>query len=222
VHLDRAGVASYDFDLAWTLPTQELPACDALHVGALGTLLDPGRTSVLDLVDQAYARDVAVSYDVNVRPVLVDDARQAWRDVESLADRCRLVKLSVEDVAVLHPGADAADIARSLLAGERTELVVLTRGPAGATGYVDGLAVTVPAAAVEVVDTVGAGDAFVAAMLTVLLESDALGAYGAGLPTDEGGLTRLLETATEVAGLTCARRGAQPPTRAELRPGWPG
>lgn len=220
--LDGHGAATYDFDLGWTLPSQDLPACDALHVGALGTLLEPGRTSVLDLVEQAWARDVAVSYDPNIRAGFVEDRDQVWRDVEALADRCRIVKLSDEDVRLLHPGADPQDIAASLLGGERTELVVLTAGADGATAYVDGLTVHVPAVPLErVVDTVGAGDAFVAGLLTVLLDSDALGPYGAGMPTAEADLVRVLTAANTVAGLTCARRGAQPPTRAELPPHWP-
>jgi fructokinase len=220
--LDEAGGATYEFDFEWSLPVQELPACDALHVGALGTQLEPGRTSVLDLGDQAYARGVVVSYDPNVREAVLEDPGRMWRDVETLADRCHVVKLSEEDVGHLHPGADPSDIARSLLTGERTELVLLTRGAHGATAYVDGLEVTVPAEPVRVVDTVGAGDAFVAATLTVLLETDALGNYGPGLPKDEAALVRLLTASGTVAALTCARRGAQPPARPELPDDWPG
>jgi fructokinase len=177
---------------------------------------------VLDLVDQAYARDVVISFDPNVREAVLEDPDRMWRDVEALADRCQVVKMSEEDVGHLHPGADPADIARSLLAGERTELVLLTRGGQGATAYVEDLEVSVPAPKVTVVDTVGAGDAFVAAALTVLLETDALSSYGPGLPRDEQHLLRLLRASVEVAALTCARRGAQPPTRAELRDDWPG
>jgi fructokinase len=215
------GEATYDFDIGWTLPHQELPQCDALHIGSLGTVLEPGRDSVLDLVEQAWARDVFVSYDPNVRAPLVSDPRQAWRDVESLAGRAHLVKLSDQDVAVLHPGADPEDIARSLLDGERTELVLLTRGGQGAVGFVRDLVVRVPAAPVELVDTVGAGDAFMAATLAVLLEGSAFDSYGAGVPADAERLETLLRAAVEVAGITCSRPGAAAPTRPELRPDWP-
>ena len=215
------GEASYDFDIGWDLPHQELPACDALHVGSLGTVLEPGRDSVLDLVEQAWARDVFVSYDPNVRAPLVADLVQAWRDIESLAGRAHLVKLSDQDVAVLHPGADPGDIARSLLQGDRTEIVLLTRGGDGATAYIDDLVVSVPAADVQVVDTVGAGDAFMAATLAVLLEDSAFDSYGAGLPADQTRLERLLRAAVEVAGITCSRPGAAAPARPELRPDWP-
>jgi len=217
----ESGEATYDFDIGWSLPHQELPQCDALHVGSLGTVIEPGRNSVLDLVEQAWARDVFVSYDPNVRAPLVADRVQAWRDLEALAARAHLVKLSDQDVAVLHPGADPEDIARSLLEGDRTEIVLLTRGGDGATAFVDGLVVRVPASAIEVVDTVGAGDAFMAATLAVLLEDSAFGSYGAGVPKDRARLERLLRAAVEVAGITCSRPGAAAPTRPELRPDWP-
>ena len=216
-----SGEASYDFDIGWTLPHQELPQCDALHVGSLATVLNPGRDSVLDLVEQAWARDVFVTYDPNIRAPLVADPVQAWRDVESLAGRAHLVKLSDQDVSVLHPGADPEDIARSLLQADRTEIVLLTVGTDGAVAFVDDLVVRVPARPVELIDTVGAGDAFMAATLAVLYEDSAFGSHGAGVPADGARLERMLEAAVEVAGITCSRPGAAAPTRSELRPDWP-
>ncbi|RNL61335.1 carbohydrate kinase [Nocardioides marmoriginsengisoli] len=214
----------FTVDLTWNLPHEELPHCDALHVGSLGTVLEPGRDSVLDLVEQAWALDVFVSYDPNVRAghLTEHDHDQAWGDIESLADRANLVKLSEQDIELLHPGADPDDIARSLLTGDRTELVILTRGADGATAFTASSEVSVGGIVVEVADTVGAGDAFMAAVLTVLLESDSLGNYGPGLPRDDERLTALLGAAVEAAGLSCARPGAAAPLRSELSPGWPG
>ncbi|MCW2780655.1 MAG: hypothetical protein JWR35_1104 [Marmoricola sp.] len=219
--LDRLGGATYDFDIEWSLPHQELPACDALHLGSLGALIEPGRNSVLDLFDQAYARGVFISYDPNIREPFLDDRTEAWRQVELIADRSTLVKLSDQDVELLQPGADLEDIARSLLAGERTELVVITRGADGATAYVTDGSVSVEAPEIVVVDTVGAGDAFMAATLAILFESDAMGEFGAGVPTDEADLRRLLQGAVEVAALTCLRRGADSPLRSDLPNEWP-
>jgi fructokinase len=220
------GEPAYELDLRWDLPHQELPGCDALHVGSLATVLEPGRDSVLDLVEQAWARDVFVSYDPNVREPLLGGHDQVWLDVQSLADRSHLVKLSDRDIELLHPGADPHDIARSLLTGERTELVIRTRGADGAVGYVDTddglLVVEVPGIPVEVVDTVGAGDAFTAGVLAVLLETGSFGDYGAGIPRDSDRLRSLLEAASEVAALSCSRPGAAAPSRSRLRPGWPG
>jgi fructokinase len=216
------GSATYAFDLEWTLQHQTLPACDVLHVGSLGTALEPGSHTVSDLVEQAYARDVFVSFDPNLRAQFLGDPEQAWGDVQSLADRAGLVKMSDEDVALLHPGADPADIARSLLGGDRTELVVVTHGAQGAAAYTSRAEARVDAPKVTTVDTVGAGDSFMSALLAILLDDGSLESYGEGLPHDEAALERLLRGAAQAAAVTCSRRGANPPTRAELPDGWPG
>ena len=221
-HLDADGVASYDFDLEWSLPRQPLPPCHALHVGSLGTVLEPGRESVLDLVDQARARELFVSYDANLRDSFVDDRARTRRQVEDLAARCTLVKLSDEDAALLEPDADPAEFARTLLGGERTRLVVLTRGADGATAFTTEGETSVRPRQVEVVDTVGAGDAFMAATLGQLWDLDAFRRPGPGVPTDADGVRRLLRGAVEVAAITCERRGANPPRRQDLPAGWPG
>jgi fructokinase len=220
-HLDGSGAASYDFDLEWSLPRQELPPCRALHVGSLGTVLEPGRESVIDLVEQAVGREVFVSYDANLRPAFVDDREQTWADVRELGARCTLVKLSDEDAALLDPASDPGDVARTLLRGERTRMVILTRGPHGATAYAGDTEVSEIPRPIEVVDTVGAGDAFMAATLTQLHDLDAFAHQGPGLPLDEEGLGKLVRGAIEVAAVTCERRGANPPRRQDLPAGWP-
>ena len=144
--LDESGAASYDFDLEWSLPRRELPPCRALHVGSLGTLLEPGRESVLDLVEQAGARDVFVSYDANLRESFIDDRARVRRQVLDLGRRCGLVKLSDEDALLIDPAADPDDVARTLLGGDRTQLVVLTRGAGGATAFTAEGETTRPAA----------------------------------------------------------------------------
>lgn len=221
--LDGHGHADYSFDLEWTLPHHQLPPCDALHVGSLGTALEPGRASVLDLVEQAYGSDVFVSLDPNVREAFLDDTDQAWRDLESLAERCTLVKLSDEDIERLHPGADPSDIARSLLSGERTEVVIVTRGGEGASAYVSTAEAHRAAPEVRLVDTVGAGDSFMAAALAILFEDGSMTTFGGGMTETEteAGLARLLDGAMTAASVTCSRRGANPPTRSELSAGWP-
>lgn len=220
-HLDAGGAASYDFDLEWTLPRQELPPSRALHVGSLGTLLEPGRASVLDLVEQACARDLFVSFDANLRETFMDDREVAWRGVQDLGARCTLVKLSDEDAELLEPDTSPEDTARTLLAGERTRLVLLTRGSAGAIAYTADREITAEPRPVEVVDTVGAGDAFMAATLAQLSDLDAYSRPGPGLPLDRESLARLLRGSIEVAAVTCERRGANPPRRDELPAGWP-
>ena len=78
---------------------------------------------MLDLVEQAVARDAFVSYDANLRESFIDDRDRTRREVHELGARCSLVKLSDEDAELLDPDADPDDVARSLLSGERTQLV---------------------------------------------------------------------------------------------------
>jgi fructokinase len=222
-HLDEQHAATYDFDLVWDLPKQQLGEDTAgMHVGSLGTAIEPGRSIVMDLVEQASTAGVYVSYDPNIRPFFLEDREAAWRDVKTIGSGSRLVKLSDEDLAHLQPGVDEGDVCRQLLAGERTELVVLTRGSAGATAYTEGAVLPVAAPATDVVDTVGAGDSFMAATLAVLWGWGVVTAgEGALSALDDSRVELLLRGAVTAAAVTCSRRGANPPTRQELPPTWP-
>lgn len=212
--LDEHGAASYVFDLRWTLGPRELPAgATALHVGSLGTALRPGRDSVVDLVRQARAAGLLVTFDPNARPSLTPDADLAWQDVQEVAAGADLVKLSDEDLAFLQPGAAPADLA-DLLLGDRTKLVVVTSGGSSAfAASADGV-VEVRSRPVDLVDTVGAGDSFMAALLTAVAEH--------GLDhLDQRRLEAYVVAAHQAAAITVSRRGADPPRRAELPAGWP-
>jgi len=219
--LDEGGAASYEFDLDWSLPRQELPRCHALHVGSLGTVLAPGRDSVLDLVDQAADRETFVSFDVNLRETFVDDRDRIAREVQDLAARCSLVKLSDEDADLLDLGSDPDEVARTLLRGDRTRIVILTRGPEGATAFTAKGETTARPRPIDVVDTVGAGDAFMAATLAQLWDLDVLRQADDAVLLDEGEVARLVRGAIEVAAITCERRGANPPRRQDLPADWP-
>lgn len=217
-HLDEARSATYDFDLTWKLPLQRLPVdASGLHVGSIGTALRPGRDAVVDLVEQAHGRGLFVSYDPNARPAFLPEPAQAWRDLREISARADLVKLSDEDVGVLAPGRDPAEVAAELLgAGGSTRVVVVTHGGAAAEAFTKIGHVRVPAPKVQVVDTVGAGDSFMAALVAVLLEREGR-VDGWGVAD----LADLLSAAHTVAAITCGRRGADPPRREELPSGWP-
>lgn len=212
-HLDAQHAATYAFDLAWTLAERDLPDdATGLHVGSIGVTLRPGRDAVAALVAEAADRGLLVSFDPNARPALTDDVEQAWRDVREVAASARLVKMSDEDVRYLQPGRSHADVAAGLLdAG--ADLVVVTAGGSGAEAYTRSDSVTVPSRSTTVVDTVGAGDSFMAALVALAVEH--------GLDDlRPARLTAYLQTAHEAAAVTVSRRGANPPTRAELA-GWP-
>ncbi len=222
-HLDASGAATYTFDLVWDLPAQRLPEEPlGLHVGSLGTALDPGRQAVLELVRQAAEDEVFVSFDINARPAFVTDIEQSWRGVLEIAGGTRLVKMSDEDVALLQPGVALDDVAAGLLGSSSTELVVITEGADGARAYTENNHVRVDAPEVDLVDTVGAGDSFMAAALAVLVEWELTrDSAGALRVLDDDRLRLLLSAAALAAAVTCSRRGANPPRRRELPPTWP-
>jgi fructokinase len=213
-HLDRTGAATYDFDLRWDLTSRPL-AEDAtgLHVGSIGAALRPGRGAVVDLVREAVARDLLVTFDPNSRPAFTPDAARAWSDAREVAADCDVVKMSDEDLRFLRPGSSAEEIARELLdAG--TRLVVVTFGGGGATAFSQDAAVEVRSEGASVVDTVGAGDSFMAALVGVVIEH---GLQDLG----EVRLRAYLTAAHQAAAVTVSRRGADPPRRDELPVGWP-
>jgi len=220
-HLDEHNAASYDFDLTWEIAPQTLPETAlGVHVGSLGAALRPGRDAVLDLVRQAESG--FVSFDPNIRPAFVTDKAAAWADLLEVATSARLVKCSEEDLEVLRPGEDEQVLAAELLASDNTELVVVTRGGDGATAWRDGGRVDVAAPPTDVVDTVGAGDSFMAALLAILAEWDLLdGGDGSLDALDDGRVEMLLHGAVTAAAVTVSRRGANPPTRRELPATWP-
>jgi fructokinase len=210
-HLAADGAASYDFELDWSTPAARLPdGATGLHVGSLGAVLPPGRDVVLGLLDQAQEAGLFVSYDPNVRPPF----GPGWATVAQVSRYADLVKMSDEDLVRLRP-EEPATLAHELLEAGRTSLVVVTRGRAGALAFSRAAHVEVLAPRIEVVDTVGAGDSFMAALVAVLLR------WGTPDRLDAERLRVLLDAAALAAAVTCSRRGANPPTLRELPPGWP-
>lgn len=194
--LDEGGHASYRFDLTWDLgdARPHVPADSHLHVGSLGAVVEPGCDTVLELVR---GHQGTVSFDPNCRPGFTRLHR-----VEELVAHADVVKLSDEDAALLHPGRAVEDVALDWLA-RGPQLVVLTRGAKGAEGWTrDEHERVVSPAGAPVVDTVGAGDAFMAGLIQGWV--------------DRRGLRSSLEHAALVARITCSREGAQPPCLAEL------
>src|SRR5690606_28120879 len=96
----------------------------------------------------------------------------------------------------------------------RPRLAILTRGADGATAFCGDARVTVPAPVVEVVDSVGAGDVFTAAVLAEMDRDGALGPQPRAIGEDD--LRRWLAFAAAAASWTCGRRGAQAPRRSDF------
>jgi fructokinase len=128
--------------------------------------------------------------------------------------RTTLLKVSDEDLGLLYPGHDPAALAQEWLA-DGVALVVVTRGSEGAWAWTARQHVAAAPVEVAVVDTVGAGDTFQAALLTALAERGLLSrAALAGI--GEADLRAALAFAAQAAAVTCSRRGADLPRRHEL------
>jgi fructokinase len=175
---------------------------------------------VIRLVEAAYRRRLVTSYDPNVRPSVTPDRRRAAATAERVIASAHVVKLSDEDLDFLFPGVTPGQLAARLLGpGRATQVLVVTRGSEGAIVATGAGLFSATAVPVTVVDTVGAGDAFMAALLAGLADLGVLspGAIAGHVAGDEGMLREIAGQALAAAALTCARPGADPPTADELR-----
>jgi fructokinase len=185
-----------------------------VSLGAV-TLTAAGTGALLARLLAARAERPLVSLDPNVRPAVITDLAAEREAIAHAVAASDVVKVSDEDLTALHPDRDpltvAGDWARS-----GPQLVVVTRGAEGATALrADGGTLTVAGVPVDVVDTVGAGDAFTSGLLAALDAHALLDRVALGDVTPEQ-LREVLMFAGRVAAATCARRGADPPTRDEL------
>ncbi|MFG3041073.1 carbohydrate kinase [Streptomyces sp. NPDC048330] len=213
VGLDAEGRASYAFDIAWTMEAplaRPAPAPTHVHIGSIAAVTEPGAAAVRALVEEFRGRAL-VSYDPNVRPALMGDRAGAVARVERCVALGDLVKASDEDLAWLYPGDSPEAVAARWL-GLGPALVMVTRGAEGSLAFTRRATVSADAPAVPVVDTVGAGDSFMAAVLHGLAPRTS--AQLAGLGAEH--LAGLLRRAAAAAAFTVARAGARLPDRDEL------
>ena len=222
--VDHDGHAAYRFTVDGTsapnlttrmLPSSLSPDVNALHVGTLGLVFEPMATTIAALVDREHSKRL-VMVDPNIRQSAlsqVDGRGGGYRGrLDRIISQSTIVKASDADVAWLFPELDLESAARDLLA-RGPSLVVVTLGADGAFGVCAETVVRVAAPVVDVVDTIGAGDAFGAGLLAWLYDHNRL---KRDLRLEREELRAALEFACLVASITCTRAGADPPRRAEL------
>ncbi len=220
--LDSSGAATYQFKLNWDVRDLRIvQGSAALHVGSLGLVLAPGDKQVLRLVESVSAQgNVVTSYDPNVRPSVTTDRDAAAATAERVAASAHIVKMSDEDAAFLFPHMDLDHLTTRLLtAGTRvTQLLIVTSGRRGAIVTTRDARLSLPAVPVTVVDTLGAGDAFMAALLAGLAGFQLLSpqALAESVRAGREVLGYIVDRALAAAALTCTRPGADPPTTEEL------
>jgi fructokinase len=214
--LDGTGAATYEFDLTWAVDASLAGSADVLHVGSVATVLEPGASEVARLVQERRAT-ATITLDPNIRPALIDSAAAARSRLEQLVRLADVVKVSDEDLLWLRPDQSLADAAAYWLAAGPA-VVVVTRGGEGAFALTAAGRVSVPAPTVTVVDTVGAGDTFMGALIDGLLDANLIGADRRQALRDVplGVLEGIMRRSADAAAITVSRPGADPPTRAEL------
>ncbi|MBO0680353.1 carbohydrate kinase [Mycolicibacterium sp. S2-37] len=212
--LDAAGSAQYEFDIDWQLSgTPEVPPPLVVHTGSIATVLEPGCLATAALVD-TYRPSATVAFDPNVRPALIDDPHAARTRIDRLVEHCDVVKVSDEDLRWIDPDHSPKQIARTWLS-LGPSIVAVTLGGQGAFAMCEAGSARVAAMPVDVVDTVGAGDAFMAGLIDALWTLDLLGAARRTALRAIGldGLTVMLQTAALNSALTVAKAGADLPDR---------
>jgi fructokinase len=211
------GSATYTFDVDWQLSgTPPVAPPLFVHTGSIAAVREPGCLAVAALLD-AYRVSASVSFDPNVRPSAIADRDQARERIERLVERSDIIKVSDEDLRWIDPNHDPERTARTWLASGPA-LVALTMGDRGSVAFCAAGEARVAARPVQVVDTVGAGDAFTVGLLDALW---GLGLLGANRRADLArieldALTAALEAAGLSSALTIARSGADLPDRAAI------
>lgn len=210
-------------DLSWT-PTDlthirglmQRRGARAWHTGSLVSWLGDGVLELLDSwKDAANRGDLTLSYDPNARPAAAS-GEQIAHYAEQFIAAAHIVKASDEDVRFMYPDQQAEEVC-ARWADSGPALVVLTEGAQGATAWRPGGApVAVPGFAVDVVDTVGAGDTVSAALLAGLQELLGQDFSHQVASMDDDSIAALLTRACAAAAITCSRAGAQPPTESEV------
>ncbi len=214
------GVAAYRFHLAGTAfahpagAPETLAGFAHLHVTSFAAVAGQSGEVALGLMRQARREGVSVSYDINIRAQALPPLPEARRAIEDRVALCDLVKASTEDMSWLCDGDVRRGVERWRDLGAGALLV--TDGAQGARFMgPSGAELAAPAYPVAVVDTIGAGDAFIAAFLGRLADHGPLSPERFRA-LDERAARDALEAASAFAAATCAVRGCDPPRHTAL------
>jgi fructokinase len=187
----------------------QIQAAKVLHFGSISLIDEPARSATLAALEMARDHGLLISYDPNLRLALWESPEAARQGMWLGWQYAHLAKVSREELSFLSGDGDLEAGARRMWT-EQMRLLVITDGEAGCHYATAAGWGTVAGYEVNAVDTTGAGDAFVAGLLTGLLENEAAW-------EKEAELQRVLRFANACGALATTRRGAIPalPTRAE-------
>ncbi len=201
------GTATFDFSDSW-LPDPSRFKPSLLHIGTLVTIIEPG-CQVLHEWAMRVAEFAPIVFDPNIRPSVISDRDLYEAAIEKWVAISTVVKVSDDDLAWLFPGLESIDVAKRWIS-EGVAMVVITRGAEGLTAVTAHEVCSVAGVRVDVIDTVGAGDTVGAVLVEAIIEHGVLNLH-------DDLLKDVLHRAGVAASITCSRKGAQPPTKNELR-----
>ncbi|WP_282937879.1 PfkB family carbohydrate kinase [Paenibacillus sp. RC67] len=186
------------------------------HFGSISLISEPCRSATLEAARRVKAFGGIISYDPNLRPALWPDEETMRQEVLSHISLADVVKVSEEEAAFLLEMEPAEAVHQLLLMG--TKAVVVTRGEEGCFVVTRNAMTLVPGFRVKAVDTTGAGDSFVGAMLYKLVERELTADGLESFFSDEAAVSDIFKFANKVGAVTTTRRGAIPalPTLAEV------
>lgn len=200
------GSATYEFEVSWDPRLVRLPDAAITHTGSIAIFLAPGGERVRHYL--ATSRSPEITLDPNIRPALLGSVAESREIFERTAALVTAVKLSDEDAGWLYPKLTPEDVLSHIQhLGPR--LVAITMGSGGALLASGGRLVKVPAPSVNVVDTIGAGDTFMASLIVSLLATSTRSLTAQSLHA-------LGTQAAHAASITVSRAGADLPTKADL------
>uniref|UniRef100_A0A2N9EQP0 fructokinase n=1 Tax=Fagus sylvatica TaxID=28930 RepID=A0A2N9EQP0_FAGSY len=193
--------AELDFDL--------IQKAKIFHYGSISLITEPCKSAHIAAAKAAKDAGVILSYDPNLRLPLWPSAESAREGILSIWETADIIKISEEEVSFLTKGEDPYDdaVVRKLF-HPNLRLLLVTEGPDGCRYYTKDFSGRVKGLKVDAVDTTGAGDAFVAGILSQL-------ALNVSLLQKEDLLRDALKFANACGALTVMERGAIPalPTR---------
>jgi fructokinase len=214
-HIQRDGHAEYVFDVAWRSARIEVPpGVQFVHTGSIASALAPGCKDIATLFARMDSH-VIRSFDPNVRPGVLPARDRLLVTTDRIAALSHIVKMSDEDAQWLHPGMDLITVIDRYLA-LGASVVAITRGGDGCVIASASARVVRRAEPVEVVDTIGAGDAFMSGILFALHALSMSDRIRSG-DISETDLDAIALIAAESARIVVSRAGPTPPTLAELQ-----
>ncbi len=207
--LNSSGRAAYEFDVVWDITPPRLePAPRLLHVGSIAAFSRPASAIVRNAISRMTGHEI--TFDPNIRPALMTGTRdEEVEEFEATASLTTVVKLSDDDADWLYPELTVAEVAHRIVS-LGPNLGVVTLGGEGSLIAGKTFEISVPAVPpADVVDTIGAGDTYMAAMIWFLLrnESDSITSFEARV---------MGEFCSGAASVTVGRRGADLPHLSEL------